>query len=209
MQKMSSKGRCESDAEDYTFNVVLLGAKKVGKTSFVQKAGCGDVEDDTYKTLAVKDIDTGRPIKLNFFDSVHEEGLIEKAHVVICLADITVTDGCDTFLRSYWHVKSMNRGGIPYIAVGTKLDLDDIRSWKAKQARADCDCGDIPYIEVSSKTGKNVKEAIRMITDAALQWAKKYRVTYETGDPFKDPEQHLVSEDDEQEELNGGCCIVS
>ena len=39
MEKMSSKGRCESDAEDYEFNVVLLGAKKVGKTSFVLKAG--------------------------------------------------------------------------------------------------------------------------------------------------------------------------
>ena len=100
-------------------------------------------------------------------------------------------------------------GGIPYIAIGNKSDLDDIRLWSSKQARADCDCGDIPYIEVSSNTGKNIKEAIRIVTDAALVWAKKYHVTYKSGDPYKDPEQNLVTEDDEQEELNGGCCILS
>ena len=109
----------------------------------------------------------------------------------------------------YIHLTHTHTGGIPYIAIGNKSDLDDIRLWSSKQARADCDCGDIPYIEVSASTGKNIKEAIRIVTDAALVWAKKYHVTYKTGDPYKDPEQNLVTEDDEQEELNGGCCIVS
>ena len=178
----------------------------------------------------MKDIDTNRPVILKFFDTVRAEELLEKAHVVICVADITDSDGCDTYLRSYWHVKSQNRGtirhaytlrtykihtfnthtgGIPYISIGNKSDLDDIRLWSSKQARADCDCGDIPYIEVSASTGKNIKEAIRIVTDAALVWAKKYHVTYKTGDPYKDPEQNLVTEEDEQDELNGGCCIVS
>ena len=137
--------------------------------------------------------------------------MYKKAHCVLCIADITTPDGCDIFLRSYWHTKSRNRGGIPFIAFGNKSDLENIRAWSTKQARTDCDCGDIPYIEVSSKTGKNVQEGIRIVTDATLQWAKRYRATYETGDPFKDPEQNLAADDDElAHDLNGGgCCIVS
>ena len=71
-----------------------------------------DVEGEEYKQLVVKDIDTNRPVILKFFDTERAEELLEKAHVVICVADITDSDGCDTYLRSYWHVKSQNRGTI-------------------------------------------------------------------------------------------------
>ena len=167
MEKMSSKGRCESDAEDYAFNVVLIGATKVGKTSFCLKSGtfgvhthvssinskvqnsrshlfntfefrtrnmylystslslvthllihtltqaithtyatsnhrAEDVEGEEYAHW-VKNIDTNRPVILKLFDTERAEELLEKAHVVICVADITDSDGCDTYLRSYWH----------------------------------------------------------------------------------------------------------
>ena len=101
---------------------------------------------------------------LKFFDTVRAEELLEKAHVVICLADITDSDGCDTYLRSYWHVKSQNRGTIRHAYT---LRTHKIHTFNTHT-------GGIPYIA-----------------------------------PYKDPEQNLVTEDDEQEELNGGCCIVS
>lgn len=224
MDRMSSKGRCESSEEsttaigggdqqkhkDYRFNVMIIGVRRVGKTDLLEALGAKDVEGQPYKEMIVKDIETGCPVTLCLYESDENE-LFAKAHCVVCVADITKSDGCDIYLRNYWQVKSHNRCRIPYVAIGNKSDLSEIRAWSSKQARKDCDCGDIPYIETSAKMNKNVTEAFRIVTDATIQWAKKFHITYETGDPYKDPAQGLNREDElEDEKLEGGgCCVVS
>ena len=60
-------------------------------------------------------------------------------------------------------VEKYAREDVVKVAIGTNLDLKDKREVEATEMKSFFDSHDVPYFEVSAKTGENVAEAFRTV----------------------------------------------
>lgn len=206
---------------DFTFRVQILGGEEVGKTSFLMKATGLECpgrkprkQPSEFETVVEID---GKRAKIILFDMLPRRGgdvfrknvHYKKIHGVMLLADISRPDSHTSILNFYWHVKTRNKGGIPFLALGTKYDLKEKRKWSKKEAKEECECGDIRYIEICSKSGRNVDGALKLLVRNMISWAIKHRVTYETGEVENDPTQNEALNEFEDLGEGGGCCVIA
>lgn len=211
IQETSTIQEKEDKIKSFDIRIIVVGLKDSGKTTFVEQAGkrdengkiVTDVEDaDVRITL----IDT----KDKYGDLVDDYGIYKSAHGVVVVSDVTEKNGCDILLRSFWHVKARNKGKIPMLAIGNKTDLEMYREWKKERAVEDCECADMPYIELSAKTQPDkVHMALRVIAGSAVRWARAHPVAFKTGDPSQDPTFDDKGSDEVSLNEGAGCCVVS
>ena len=162
---------------DYTFKIMMLGDASVGKTSLTMRYISGFFMEDLKLTIGVdfysKTISfKNKNVKLQIWDFGGEERFrfllsqySKGANGAFFLYDITNQTSLD-HLPDWTQVIREHAGDIPIILIGSKMDLDEFRAVTRDDGILAAKKYNLAsFIELSSKTGENVEEAFKNITE--------------------------------------------
>lgn len=187
---MKSSVSKETNDEDLAlFKIIIFGEGGVGKTTLIKRYLEGYFDDSTKMTVGVdffmKNLTVkGKQTSLQIWDFAGEErfrfilpSYVTGAAGGIFMYDITrrtslrhMNDWLGIFKEEY--SKKVPEGPLPVIVLGGKKDLEHKQSVKpidAKEKLEDIEC--YKFMECSSKTGENVEEVFRSLTECILERA--------------------------------------
>ena len=157
---------------DYIIKLLTLGETEVGKTSIVLRYSDDKFHDNKIATIGIdfkiKIIKKGNEkIKVSIYDTAGQERFknivkhyYKGANGVLLIYDITKRD---TFEKlEFWledlKENSDNLNNLFIYLIGNKNDLEEKREVDFEEANKFAKEKNIPYIEVSAKTGNNIKK---------------------------------------------------
>ena len=157
---------------DYIIKLLTLGETEVGKTSIVLRYSDDKFHDNKIATIGIdfkiKIIKKGdKKIKVSIYDTAGQERFknivkhyYKGANGVLLIYDITKRD---TFEKlEFWledlKENSDNLNNLFIYLIGNKNDLEERREVDFEEANNFAKEKNIPYIEVSAKTGNNIKK---------------------------------------------------
>eukprot|EP01114_Cavostelium_apophysatum_P010995 TRINITY_DN2515_c0_g1_i1.p1 TRINITY_DN2515_c0_g1~~TRINITY_DN2515_c0_g1_i1.p1 ORF type:complete len:217 (+),score=51.08 TRINITY_DN2515_c0_g1_i1:140-790(+) len=163
-------------APDHVFKLIIIGESGVGKsclllqfadnnftTSFISTIGV----DFKVKTVEVD----GKTIKLQIWDTAGQEkfktittGYYRGSHGIVVVYDVTDRNSFEK-LTNWLHQIDVNADAtVDKMIVGNKIDLESSRQVTYHEAKEFAiSKGDIPFVETSAKTSKNVQEAFEIL----------------------------------------------
>lgn len=170
---------------DYQFRLILIGDSTVGKSSLLKYFTDGkfaEVSDPTVgvdffaRLIEVKD---GTRIKLQLWDTAGQERFrsITKSYYRNSVGALLVYDVCNR--QSFQHIptwmmearRHMEPHRPAFVLVGCKIDLDstspgvkNCREVSQDEAKQMAHQNGMKWVETSSKSGRNVEEAFRALT---------------------------------------------
>ena len=175
---------------DYEFNVITVGNSGVGKTSILLRYTEG-IFDDTITTLAHLEFTqktlscAGYKVKLRMIDTSGEEiyGTLNSQYcrrgdaVLLCY---DVSDK-DSFINmNYWRQKIGVPLDRPVMLVGNKVDLSKdkivISAMDGESAARNLYLGDVPFFEVSAKTGHGVEALFEKLVSLLIKRTRENKV---------------------------------
>jgi len=170
---------------DYTFKVLMLGDASVGKTSLTLRYISGFFVEDLRLTIGVdffskSVVYNSTKIKLQLWDFGGEERFrfllpqyAKGASGAFILYDITHHASL-AHLPDWSYIVRENAGDIPLMLVGSKTDLKEYRAVQRKEGiNAAKRYNMRSFVELSSKTGKNVEQAFEVMAEILLEESKK------------------------------------
>ncbi len=159
----------------------MLGDASVGKTSLTIRYISGFFMDDLKLTIGVdfysKTISfKGKKVKLQIWDFGGEERFrfllsqyCKGANGAFFLYDITNQVSLD-HLPDWTQIVRENAGDIPIMLIGSKSDLDEFRAVPRDDGiLAGNKYNLASFVELSSKTGENVEETFRVMTEILFE----------------------------------------
>ncbi|MFX1502752.1 MAG: Rab family GTPase [Promethearchaeota archaeon] len=166
---------------DYTFKIMMLGDASVGKTSLTMRYISGYFMEDLKLTIGVdfyskttsfKD----KKVKLQIWDFGGEERFrfllsqySKGANGAFFLYDITNQASLD-HLPDWTQVIREHAGDIPIMLIGSKADLHEFRSVTRDDGILAAKKYNLSsFVELSSKTGENVEEAFKVLTEILFE----------------------------------------
>ncbi|MFW9877911.1 MAG: Rab family GTPase [Candidatus Thorarchaeota archaeon] len=166
---------------DYTFKVLVFGDDSYEKTTLTKRYCYNIFNPSTSLTIGVdfhiKTIElNNNRIKLQIWDVGGEERFrfllptyCLGARAAILIYDITRSSTLDNIAEWISIVRS-NAGNIPIILIGSKLDLGDtFRRVSREEGISTAENYNLAaFAEVSSKTGQNVDQVFRLLTELTL-----------------------------------------
>jgi small GTP-binding protein len=174
-------------AYDYLFKVIAIGDGAVGKTSITLRFSTGVFRDSYIMTIgvdfAVKTIDVQTPegvkkVKLQIWDTGGQERFsyvrplyYKGARGGILVFDVTKPESFESVPKWFEEVKK-NRGSIPLILVGNKVDLPDRKVSLDEAAQMAKKVG-MKYLETSAKTGASVDSVFAELSNQMVQVARQ------------------------------------
>jgi small GTP-binding protein len=172
---------------DYLFKVIAVGDGAVGKTSITLRFSTGTFRDSYIMTIgvdfAVKTIDVGtsegaKKIKLQIWDTGGQERFsyvrplyYKGAMGGLVVFDVTQVESFQNIPKWFEEVKK-NRGNIPLILVGNKVDLPD-RKINGEQAKELAKKNGVQYLETSAKTGESIERIFLELSKSMVQYARQ------------------------------------
>lgn len=159
--------------------VTVLGHVDHGKTTLLDAIRKTNVVAKEYGGITqsigasyVEIVHEGKKRGITFIDTPGHEAFAKMRSRGARVADISllIISAADGVMpQTKESIQLLKSTNIPFIVVFTKTDLPDINIEKVKQqvlregALLEGLGGDVPYIEVSAKTGKNIKELLDII----------------------------------------------
>lgn len=166
-------------------SVLVLGDSNTGKTSLIQQYTGGDVSGETLETIGtngyIKSVICSKyTVRYCFVDTSNGSEFLSAiamyarfADAVVLLYDVTNRASFESI--TIWRERFLESCGVsrefefPMVVLGNKADLEsrvvtkeEGRAWARQN-------GELPFYEVSAKTGMHVKEAIESIlVDASI-----------------------------------------
>ena len=166
----------------YIIKILTLGEHAVGKSCVIIRYVDDKFNEKTKATIAIdfktKFIQKGNEIiKLSIFDTAGEEQykyLIKNYYRgtdgVLLIFDITDRNSFQKL--NFWlddlKNKSDDLDNIFICLVGNKTDLNEKRVVSYEEANKFAEENNIPYIEVSAKTGDNINKLFSIMTKGAI-----------------------------------------
>ena len=158
-------------AANYVIKLLTLGETEVGKTSIVLRYSDDKFHEDKTATIGIdfkiKIIRKGNEIiKVSIYDTAGEERFktivkhyYRGANGILLVFDIT---NRSTFEKlDFWledlKLNSDNINNLYIYLIGNKSDLEENRKISFEEASNFAKKNKLPYVEVSAKTGKNIK----------------------------------------------------
>lgn len=157
--------------EKYVIKILTLGDATVGKSSIVLRYSDNKFNDTILSTIGVdskrKIIKVnGEKIKVSIWDTAGQEkfqNIVKQyyngANGVLLIYDITSKKSFDKI--QFWYddlSKNSNIEELFICLVGNKLDLKKTRVITIEEAKEYAKKLDVPYFEVSAKSGEGIKE---------------------------------------------------
>ncbi|MHA1750144.1 MAG: Rab family GTPase [Promethearchaeota archaeon] len=167
---------------DFTFKLLMLGDASVGKTSLTHRYITGVFIDSPRLTIGVDffskkvRLPNGKKVKLQIWDFGGEGRFrfllptySKGSNAALFLYDITSEKSLES-IGAWLEIVRKNAGNIPIFLVGSKSDLEPYRKVSAEYAQEVADRNScICHIELSSKTGENVEESFKLITELLIE----------------------------------------
>ena len=160
---------------EYSIKLLVLGDLSVGKSSFIYRFTEGTFNADSTTTtgidLKTKDlIIDNKKIRIQIWDTAGEEkfksitqNLLLRVQGIIILFDITNKESFNNLILWIKTIQEQCGKNLPILIAGNKKDLENNRLVKKEEADIFTKSGNIDYIEISCKTGENIKETIDII----------------------------------------------
>ncbi|MFW9785189.1 MAG: Rab family GTPase [Candidatus Heimdallarchaeota archaeon] len=162
---------------DYTFKLLMLGDASVGKTSLTLRYIKGYFSTDLKLTIGVDFYSkttsfNNKKVKLQIWDFGGEQRFrfllsqyCKGANAAFYLYDIT-NDRSIEHLPEWTQIVRENAGDIPIMLIGSKRDLEEFRAVPREDGILTAKKYNLAsFIELSSKTGENVEEAFKVLTE--------------------------------------------
>ena len=153
--------------------IIILGSSKVGKTSIIHRYFKNEYNEENISTIGIDHNNRfykfwESKIRIDYIDTAGQEvfraiaaNYLKKADGVILVFDITQRDTFELVDRWIEELeKNNNINNIGKILLGNKIDLEDERKIKDEEGHNLAKTINCNYMEVSAKTGENVKEAL-------------------------------------------------
>jgi len=166
---------------DYTFKLMMLGDASVGKTSLTLRYISGYFMEDLKLTIGVDfysktTLFNDKKVKLQMWDFGGEERFrfllsqyCKGANGAFFLYDITNVRSID-HLPEWTQIVRENAGDIPIMLIGSKKDLDEFRAVPREDGILAAKKYNLAsFIELSSKTGENVENAFKVMTETLFE----------------------------------------
>lgn len=167
---------------DYRYKVLIIGDSTVGKTSLTIRYVSGSFIDDLRLTIGVDFYNktltmNEETVKFQLWDFAGEQRFrfllpqyCKGANGVFFLYDITKPPTLEHLPEWISIVRQSCGSKIPILLIGSKADLDEYRKVpkeKALQTLKKYNLTD--YIELSSKTGKNVQKSFKKMAKILIK----------------------------------------
>lgn len=201
---------------NYVIKLLTLGETEVGKTSIVLRYSDDKFHEDKTATIGIdfkiKIIRKGNEvIKVSIYDTAGEERfktLIKHyyrgANGILLIFDLTKKSTFDKL--NFWledlRENSDNIDNLYIHLIGNKNDLEEQRAISFEEATNFAKKNKLPYMEVSAKTGKN----IRNLFDEVIKGAMIKMINNLKENDKKDIMTLSFLDKDEVKEKNLFCC---
>jgi len=165
---------------DYFIPLCIFGDRSVGKTSLIYRFR-EDSFEDTCPTIGIEFSDreisvSNRIIKLQCWDTTGDirfrstvKMYFRNKAACIVAFDITDRSTFDSVPKWVEDLKAIAHENGCMVLVGTKADLESQRKVTREEAAAYAEKVGVKYTEISSKTGKGVKELFNTIASDILE----------------------------------------
>ncbi|MFX0038808.1 MAG: Rab family GTPase [Promethearchaeota archaeon] len=176
---------------DYTFKIIMLGDKTVGKTSLTIRYISGFYQEDLKLTIGTDfhsktTIFNGKKVKLQIWDFGGEERFrfllsqyCKGANGAFFLYDITNRNTLNQ-LPIWTQIMREHAGNIPIMLVGTKAHLEENRAVTREQGIQIAEDQNLSgFVEVSSKTGQNVEKLFEIMVSLLFEESTPFRLEYD------------------------------
>ena len=167
---------------NYIMKILTLGESDVGKTSIVLRYSDNKFHEKKLSTIGIdfktKIIKRGNEkIKISIYDTAGQEKFrnivkhyYKGANGILLIYDITKRD---TFEKlDFWiedlKENSDNIDNLYIHLIGNKNDLEEQRAISFEEATNFAKKNKLPYMEVSAKTGKNIKNLFDEVIKGAM-----------------------------------------
>lgn len=169
---------------DYLFKVIVIGDSCVGKSSLLLRLVDKEFDPDFNATIGIdfkiKILNLeDKIIKLQIWDSAGQDRFraittmyYRNSDGVILMFDVTNRNSFENIISWLHELDKYAPSNIPKILIGGKADLKLERHISYEEALEFADYWNIPYIETSSKDGKNIDESFKLISKE-IKSAKK------------------------------------
>jgi small GTP-binding protein len=172
---------------DYLFKVIAVGDGAVGKTSITLRFSANVFRDSYIMTIgvdfAVKSIDVQtsdgtKKIKLQIWDTGGQERFsyvrplyYKGAMGGLVVFDVTQSESYQNIPKWCEEVKK-NRGNIPLVLVGNKVDLPDRKVTREQGEQMAKRIG-VKYLETSARTGESIEKVFVELSNLMVKYAKQ------------------------------------
>ena len=170
------------------YKVCIFGDGGVGKTTLTQRYMTGVFQEKYQLTIGMDfylkklEID-GNDVSLQIWDFAGEEkfrflmpGALLGAHTAIFMYDLSrygTLENLDDWISLFKETNQKENQDVPFVLIGGKLDLDDIRAVSKEKGREMANYyGAMGWIECSAKDGTNVSRIFEEMARAILQRQK-------------------------------------
>jgi len=173
---------------DYLFKTIIVGAPNVGKTSITLRFSTGMFRERYLPTIgvefSVKDIEVNdKRVKLQTWDTGSHDRFsyvrplyYKGSYGVLVVYDLTNKASFEDLDKWFEEVYSNCEEIIPAILIGNKSDVPDDRAISedealayAEQKTEDFKLPNIPYYEVSAKSGENINDIYYRLTEMMIE----------------------------------------
>ena len=161
-------------SHDNPLIVILLGCAGVGKASAVRRICdgffCDEVDHVPEETRLM--FMGGLHVKLLFDNDYCEElqrQLMRTAHYALLMFSVTDSSGLQSIERFAFMAKKVKDSALPFIVVGTKIDLADERRVSQEEAQEFAMEYGAVYMEISSKSGEGVEQVFQQAIEQSRQ----------------------------------------
>ncbi|KAI3361207.1 hypothetical protein L3Q82_013404 [Scortum barcoo] len=169
----------------YQFRIIMLGDSTVGKSSLLKRYTEDLFLESINQTVGVDfyvhflEVETGVRVKLQFWDTAGQERFrsVTRSYYRNSVGGLLVFDMTNRASFDHikeWHAEVCERvqpHKVLFVLVGQKSDRDTQGERAVSRAEAEKLASQLgmPYVEVSAKTGQNVREAFELLTRRVYQ----------------------------------------
>ena len=185
-------------SEKYIMKILTLGDVSVGKSSIVLRYSDNKFNETWLSTIGVDSKRKivkikGEKVKVSIWDTAGQEkfqNIVKQyyngANGVLLIYDITNEK---SFRKvDFWYKdlkESVNLDVIHACLVGNKIDLKDNRKIEKEVAQKYADENNLPYYEVSAKSGEGIKKMFEDVTNKIMDKILKNIETEEKEEKLK------------------------
>ena len=166
---------------DYLFKILLIGDSGVGKSCLLVRFADDTYADSYINTIGVdfkiRTIDiNSKTVKLQIWDTAGQErfrtitsSYYRGAHGIIIAYDITDKESFQNLRQWLFEIDRYASENVCKLIVGNKCDLENVRQVAQQDAIEFAEDNNIPILETSAKTAKNVEQAFIQLANKIVE----------------------------------------